>query len=230
MGNLGRPCLLDINIGDEFGDLVCIGKILKNGVRLRPDGTSTGNQYEYEIQCKICGRKKLMFPSTIRLERGITHKACGKGIKTQDPIFYNRWCAMRTRTNNPNYEHANCYSERGINSDNFENFIDFYDAMYPSFIEKANEIGKNNTSLDRINLDENYTKENCRWIHKNEQQENQRRTVNFIAIFPDGHEEICRNISKFARKHNLNVATINNCLNENRLTFSHKGFKFIRIK
>lgn len=225
----GKPRLLDISVGDEFGDLICTKVIFKIGVGFRSNGKPVENKYEYEMTCKICNRKKIMLSSTIRIGHGITHKACGKGIKTKDPIFYDRWESMRTRTNNPNYEHANCYSERGINSDEFENFIDFYDSMYASFKEKADEIGANNTSLERIDVNKNYSKENCIWIHKNQQQENQRRTVNFITTFPDGHEEICRNVRKFAREHNLNESSIRSCMNKSGSNSQYKGFKFKRL-
>lgn len=218
MGN-GRPKLLDINIGDEFGDLRCINIIIN-------ENTGYTN---YIMQCTKCGRTKSMLSSTIRLKRGITHKACGRGIKTKDPIFYDRWEAMRTRTTNPNYEHANCYIERGINSDEFENFIDFYDSMYSSFIEKSNEIGKNNTSLERIDPNGNYTKENCIWIHKNEQQGNQRKTVKFIVTFPDGHEEEHKNVLKFAKENNLDANTILDVMNPKKGTTKHKGYKFKRL-
>ena len=84
-----------------------------------------------------------------------------KNIKTKDPIFYQRWTAMRTRTTNPNYHAANCYSQKNIHSDEFTYFIDFYDAMYVSYKELADKIGANNTSLERLDNDKPYTKENC---------------------------------------------------------------------
>lgn len=213
--------LLEINIGDIFGDLQCVDILIKQ----LPNGS---NSTYYKMRCLKCGREKDMLSSTIRLEKGITHRACGKGLKTLDPIFYNRWQGMRTRTTNPNYEHANCYSGRGIDSEEFKYFIDFYDAMYESFIEKANEIGKNNTSLERINFNKGYTKENCTWIHKNEQQGNTRTVVHFIAIFPDGHSEIHKNVNKFANEHGLDANTILDAMN-GRIS-QHRGYKFIRLQ
>lgn len=147
----------------------------------------------------------------------------------QDPIFYSRWEAMRTRTNNPNYEHANCYSKRGIDSNEFENFIDFYDAMYESYIKLANKIGKENTSLERINVNKSYTKENCIWIDKHEQQGNTRKNVVFEVTFPDGHKEIHTNVRRFAKEHGLNSSTINDVMNPNRATSHHKQYKFKRL-
>lgn len=213
--------MLEINIGDIFGDLQCIDILIKQN----PNGS---NSTYYKMKCLKCGREKDMLSSTIRLEKGITHKACGKGLKTADSIFYDRWQGMRTRTTNPNYEHSNCYSERGINSDEFKYFIDFYDAMYEPFIEKSNEIGKNNTSLERIDVNKSYTKENCTWIHKNEQQGNTRTVVNFLVIFPDGHKEIHKNARKFAIEHGLDHNTILDVMNGR--SSHHKGYEFIRLK
>ena len=84
-------------MGDIYGDLKCIS--------IYPPNTKSDNKSTlYEMECLKCHRRKLMLGSTIRLEHGITHKACGKGLKLKDPIFYDRWQAMRTRTNNPNYK------------------------------------------------------------------------------------------------------------------------------
>jgi len=222
---------LKINIGDVFGDLECIG--IETRSKPDPKCTSTGyvNYTVYLMKCRICGREKYMLSSTIRVAHGITHKGCGKGVKTIDPIFYDRWQAMRTRTTNPNYEHANCYSERGINSDEFENFIDFYDAMYPSWIEAVQKIGDpHNVSLERIDVNGNYTKDNCSWISLKDQKLNMNKTVKFVATYPDGTREVVRTgISKFARDHNLNYNCIADCLNPKRGNITHQGYKFERF-
>jgi len=213
--------LLDIFIGDVFGDLKCISYHLrknKNG----------SHSTVYTMKCNICGREKDMLSSTIRLGHGITHKACGKGIKTLDPIFYSRWQAMRTRTTNENYEHADCYSKKGIDSDEFKYFIDFYDKMYPSYLEMASIIGKENTSLERIDNSKGYSVENCKWIHKHDQPKNTSRTVVFKVIYPDGHEEIHSNAREFAILHNLNSETIIDCLNGK--TKTHRGHMFLRLR
>lgn len=207
-----------LKVGDIADDLICEGKVKRKN-----------NTYKYIMRCKKCGRVKEMLSSTIRRHSGTTHKACGKGIKTKDPIFHSRWCAMRTRTTNKNYHGAKYYSQKGINSDEFENFIDFYDKMYPSFKQLADKIGAENTSLERIDNDKSYTSENCIWIDTHLQPKNTSRVVKFKAIFPDGHYEICKNVLEFARVHSLNSSTIIDCLNENRSTTNHKGYKFIRL-
>ena len=206
-----------LKAGDVVDDLICDGKVKKDA------------GYKYVMRCRKCGRTKEMWSSIIRLHKGTTHKACGRGIKTKEPIFYSRWIAMRTRTTNENYHGAEYYSQKGINSDEFANFIDFYDKMYPPFKQLADKIGAENTSLERIDNDKSYTSENCIWIDKHLQPQNTSRVVKFKAIFPDGHYEICKNVREFARIYNLNGSTIMDCLNENRGTTNHRGYKFVRL-
>lgn len=215
---------LTLNIGDIVGDYKCIDIIKK-----RHDGKYAYISNYYVMKCLKCGRLKEMLSSTIRLEKGITHKSCGKGLKTKDSVFYDRWQAMRTRTCNTNYEHAKHYSKKGINSDEFELFIDFYDKMYASYKELANKIGPNNVSLERIDNSKNYTVDNCIWIDKHNQPKNTTKICTFEVTFPDGHKEIRSNVREFAHIYNLNESTIRDCLNPNRCTKQHKGFKFKRV-
>lgn len=214
--------ILDIQVGEKFGDLICIGVCHK-----RLDNGQTSNFYT--MKCEKCGRKKDMLSSTIRNQDGITHKACGRGLRTANPIFYQRWKAMRTRTCNPHYEHSECYMGQNIDSNDFEYFIDFYDIMYESFQELADKIGPQNTSLERIDVTKGYTAENCIWIHKCEQPKNTRRIITFNVIFPDGHMERHKNVNQFARDHDLNASTILDVLNPNRSTKQHKGYRFQRV-
>lgn len=136
---------------------------------------------------------------------------------------------MRTRTTNPNYHAANCYSQKNIHSDEFTYFIDFYDAMYASYKELADKIGANNTSLERLDNDKPYTKENCIWIHKQNQPKHTSKITKFEVTFPDGHIEIHQNVREFAKQHNLNESTIRDCLSPHRSTKQHKNFKFKRL-
>ena len=213
--NKGHPPKYIVNIGDIFGDLQCINIFFNEKTRFT----------NYKMKCLKCGREKIMLAPTIYRGSGIAHRACGKGLKLKDKKFYERWRSMRSRTTNPKIDHYDAYGGRGINSDEFENFIDFYDAMYGSYKELADKIGEENTSLERIDPNKSYTKENCTWIDKHDQPKNQRRTRRFIAIYPDGTEEICKNVQEFSRNHNLDDQSIYDCLIGN---FKQtRGYKFI---
>lgn len=209
---------MELQIGCIYGDLECV-KIARTDNR--------GRKY-YKMKCTVCGREKEMLISTIKLEKGIKHKSCGRGLKTKDSVFYSRWEAMRTRTTNKNYWASKHYSERGINSDEFELFIDFYDNMYEDFVKMSKLYGAKNVSLDRIDVNKSYTKDNCRWVYIKEQNGNQRKNKFFEAKSPCGDILIAKNVSKFAREHNLNRGAISNILNGRGYT--HKGWKFKYIK
>ena len=211
-GGLFIKKILEINIGDNFDDLICIGIINKN------------NKNYYRMKCTKCGREKDMLSSTIRYKHGTFHKACGKNLKTKNKIFYSRWQAMRTRTTNINYEHSDCYFKRGISSDEFKYFIDFYDELYDSFILLANKIGAKNVSLERIDYNKDYSKDNCIWINKNKQQANTRKNIIFEVTYPNGDIEIHKNLRGFAIDNNLSYSCVRDVA-IGRLK-EYKGYKF----
>lgn len=167
---------------------------------------------QYKMQCIKCKRIKLMLGETISAKSGTTHKSCGKGLKNKDKRFHGIWCAMRTRTTNPNYQHWKDYGGRGINSDAFKYFIDFYDTMYESYIEACTRMKTSEVSLERINVNGNYCPENCCWIPLSEQAGNQRTTLEFTIKFPDGTIKKFRNASKFAKEHNLSVSSVHDLI------------------
>jgi hypothetical protein len=201
-------------MNDEFGDFIII-EIL----------TGNKNRVMYKLKCKICGRTKDVYEYIIKQNRiGTSHSSCGKGIRNKDKKFYTHWKNMRTRTCNENYERFDRYGGRNINSDAFENFIDFYDTMYKSYLDHVKIHGENNTTLERIDYDKNYSPSNCKWATWQEQQSNTSKNRLFKAISPEGEEYISKNQSDFARKHKLSDKQINACL-KNRFK-THKGWKF----
>ena len=214
---MSRPNKYNICVGDTIHDFTCVG--------------TSQNAYGktvYIMRCNICGREKQIIAATFLGEnpRGITHKSCGQFEKTTDKHFHDVWCNIRSRTTNPKSSHYSDYGGRGIKSDAFKNFIDFKDAMYSSYLNKKNQLNGENPSIERIDVNGDYTPENCTWISVHEQKGNQRKTVEFDVIFPDGHCEHHRNVCDFARKHNLDDSTIYDVMNGK--TAHHRGFKFVR--
>lgn len=178
----------------------------------------------YLMKCTKCGREKEMKEYVVKQKKGILHKSCGKGLKTQDKIFYRKWQSMRTRTTNENYWAFSEYGGRGICSDEFENFIDFYDSMYQSFIIAAEKYGKENVSLERIDVNKSYSKDNCKWIHIKEQPGNQRKVREFEAISPTGERYISRNLTKFCEEHGLHRPSASDVLHGR--SKHHRNWKF----
>ncbi len=78
--------------------------------------------------------------------------------------FYRIWKGMRNRCYNKNEPAYPRYGGRGISiTDRWEKFENFKDDMYRSYMGSSKKFGEKNISIDRINNDGNYCKENCQW-------------------------------------------------------------------
>lgn len=86
-----------------------------------------------------------------------------------ETIGYNTWCGMKQRTSNPNSEYWSDYGGRGIKvCDEWDNsFEAYWRDMGPTF-----QVG---LTLDRIDVNGNYYKENCRWATMSVQDHNKRK-------------------------------------------------------
>lgn len=84
-----------------------------------------------------------------------------------DTPTHDSWTAMKQRCNNPNSRHYENYGGRGIT----------YDPRWESFENFLEDMGERpeGMTLDRIDFNGNYTKENCRWESGSVQVHNQRK-------------------------------------------------------
>jgi len=95
--------------------------------------------------------------------------------------FYNRWKLLKKRCNNINDPRYKWYWERWIFvCDKWNKFEWFMEDMYESYIEHRIIYWEQNTSIDRINNNWNYCKENCRRATKKEQMRNTSRNYKII--------------------------------------------------
>ncbi len=83
-------------------------------------------------------------------------------------IPYSKFRGLFDRCNNPKSKDYKNYGGRGIKCE-WKNFEDFWKDMESGYAEDL--------TIDRINNDGNYSKENCRWITNKEQQSNKRNNV-----------------------------------------------------
>jgi hypothetical protein len=120
----------------------------------------------------------------LRRRRASSRQSCGclqsetiKNITTthgcsssNDPklrAFYECWLGMRRRCNNKQDRY---YGGRGIVYDSLWNdFAAFKEEMYNSY--------EHGLTLDRIKVNQGYSKENCRWATRSEQATNKRCSV-----------------------------------------------------
>lgn len=160
--------------------------------------------------CKCnCGKIKKI--SGVSLTNGKT-KSCGcfrkeklKQIKTKHNLsntkFYNCFLSIKKRCNNKNSISYKRYGKRGIRC-LWKSFEEFKTDMYEDYLKHCKKFGKKNTTIERIDNDKNYCKENCKWATYQEQMLNYSR--NRIIEF----KGIKKPLSAWAKEYNLTYSIV----------------------
>lgn len=133
---------------------------------------NSNQKRRYGLYKCFCGNE---FKTQIEGVKNKRTKSCGcygKKIKTTHGFkgheLYTVWCNMKSRCNNKNSKYYSNYGGRGIEvCERWLDIKNFIEDMYPSF--------EQGLSLDRMDVDGNYSKENCRWATRNIQQRNTRK-------------------------------------------------------
>jgi hypothetical protein len=115
--------------------------------------------------------------------------------------IYNIWCGLIARTTNPNEQCYENYGGRGIKvCDRWKSFENFYEDMFSTYSEEL--------SIDRIDVNLGYSKENCRWVTMSVQGHNKRKLPkclsDYIGVTFDDKTSKWRSritLSKGNRKH-----------------------------
>lgn len=180
-----------IQVGDTFGRLIVLEESGKNktGVRI------------WNCLCS-CGNEKLVLQNS--LVTGNT-KSCGclkkeQASKTRTTHgmhktkMYKSWVNMKSRCDNNKDKGYKNYGGRGIG----------YDSTWESFEVFLEDMGERPTglTLDRIDNDKGYSKENCHWVTQKEQSRNRRSNV----IISYNGETKC--IMEWAEELGINYTTL----------------------
>lgn len=84
--------------------------------------------------------------------------------------FFNIWRSMKDRCLNPNSKYYRHYGGRGISvCEKWLRFPGFQKDMFPTY--------KEDLTIDRVDVNGNYCKENCKWSTRKEQTRNRRNTI-----------------------------------------------------
>lgn len=96
------------------------------------------------------------------------------GINRPSPT-YNTWIALRRRCTVESRDHFEDYGQRGVD----------YDPRWDDFCLFLEDMGvrPEGTTLDRIDVDGDYTKDNCRWATPSEQANNRTSSL-LLTIGP----------------------------------------------
>ena len=93
--------------------------------------------------------------------------------------FYRAWVAMRSRCAGTTPHMQKRYVDRGIKvCRQWESFDKFFIDMWGIYTDHIDKF-PNDTELDRINNNKGYSKSNCRWVTRSENQSNKSNTKLF---------------------------------------------------
>jgi hypothetical protein len=179
--------------------------------------------YQYYWECKcICGVQKSVLASSLKSG---CRKSCGckkKELQSEslsthgmsNTPTYTSWEHLIARCKNPNSDYFKNYGGRGIDVCDrwlvFENFL------------RDMGIRPEGTSIDRIDVNGNYTKDNCRWATPFTQGNNTTRNIYHE------YEGVTLTLSEWSRIMGIAIPTIRNRIMRRNETFAQVADYFIK--
>lgn len=176
------------SIGEKFGKLTVLSIDTQ-----KPKG-------ETWMICECeCGNTKSIRLNSLRCGKS-TSCGCAKGNNKHNKTnsrLYRIWNGMKNRCNNPNSKDFERYGGRGICIN--EEWNDDFTSFYEWAIDNGYE---DNLTIDRINFDNNYSEENCRWVNIKTQDNNKSNNI----IIEYNNEYLT--LKQLSEKININYQTL----------------------
>lgn len=162
------------------------------------------NKHMCKCKCS-CGTIKIVSASNLISGRS---KKCGK--KHTDLYiggltctrFGRIWVGIISRCTKASNKAYPRYGGRGIKC-LWKNIDDFYNDMYESYQQHVEQYGEKDTTIERIDNDGNYCKENCKWATRQEQQLNKSNT--YTILDKDGE---LLSTQGYCKKHNISYSLV----------------------
>lgn len=165
-----------LNVGEKINKLVVLDvlkKRYKNYLCLCDCGTikeiRATNVNSGDTKSCGCYHKQISKERLLGTKIHLTHGMRGER-------FYRIWTGIKTRCFNKNAPKYPIYGGRGIKC-LWTSFEQFKDEMYKSYLEHCRRFGIKQTSIDRIDVNGNYHKKNCRWATPFIQANNTRKNI-----------------------------------------------------
>ena len=194
-------------IGKEFSNFIIIDFVKKD------------LQVFFVCKCKICNTQRNI-PASKIFKYSFRHEDCIKFLPN-DKIklsILRRWADIQQRTTNPKHPNYIYYGGRGIKC-TFRDIVEFYHYFYDGL--KADPT----LTIDRINVNGDYSPQNTRLVTRQEQQVNKTDTLYLYAV-KEENSFLTNNVSEFARHMGYNNGSVANAI---RLGHKYKGWKFIKL-
>lgn len=182
-------------LGRTFGDLTVVSYIAgTKSVRAKWLCWCACGNIRKNSTNQLTGGRSLSCGCTKYARIGAKKKTHGHTVGSEHTRTYRIWTNMKTRCDNKNASNYKFYGGRGIS----------YSPSWRDFSAFLRDMGDcpQSMTLDRIDTDGSYSKENCRWASWTEQASNKtnNRMVEILGS--------TMTMSQAARKYGMSVGTV----------------------
>lgn len=151
------------------------GKTFGNWLILYRSGSTPNKASIWHCKCNLCGSERDVVGSSLVSGASTKCRSCVPRQTLSKPHrkdrIYHIYSAMKQRCNNPKAKHYDIYGGRGIK------VCEEWEKSADTFIQWAFANGYNDSlTIDRIDCNQGYFPDNCRWVSNNVQSANRRTT------------------------------------------------------